>query len=221
MDAMGIQSMIVSDARALMGSCVEGNVQLEERAAQYGSRFLGYLTFNPLYGAALTARFEDFFSREFFVGFKTLCDYWQTPITDERFVPMFEYANKHRLPILSHTWEGTCDRPGMFTEIVQRYPDAAFILGHSGGGDAGRREAEQLALTSPNVHLEWCGSFCSSIPWEETLDKVGTDRVVFGTDAIFHDFAWELGRFLSLDLPFDVIRPILGENMTRILESRR
>ena len=51
----------------------------------------------------------------------------------------------------------------MAREIVARYPDLALILGHSGGTDAGRREAEDLAGEFPNVFLEWCGSFCSPV----------------------------------------------------------
>ena len=77
------------------------------------------------------------------------------------------------------------------------------------------------AAANPNVYLEWCGSFCSGIPWEETITQVGSDRVVFGTDAFGHDQAWELGRFLSLDLPAQTLLPILGQNIRRILAGRK
>jgi predicted TIM-barrel fold metal-dependent hydrolase len=109
----------------------------------------------------------------------------------------------------------------MFKNLVKRYPHVSFLLGHSGGGDKGRREAEELAQKHPNVYLEWCGSFCSTIPWEETLGRVNPRQVVFGTDAMAHDFNWELGRLLSLDLPDRTLLPILGGNMRRILAMRR
>lgn len=118
-----------------------------------------------------------------------LCGYWGIPVTDPRFEPAYRYANRHRLPILFHTWDGPYDQPGLLKDIVKRHPQAIFVLGHAGGGDGGRRDAEELARAHRNVYLEWCGSFCSRIPWEETLARVGERQVVFGTDGLFHDFA--------------------------------
>jgi hypothetical protein len=109
----------------------------------------------------------------------------------------------------------------MFKKVVQRYRNLQLLLGHSGGLDKGRREAEQLAREHRNVYLEWCGSFLSSIPWEETIAAVGRHRVVFGTDAMAHDMRWELGRLLSLNAPDSTLIPILGGNMRRILALRR
>jgi hypothetical protein len=213
--------MLVSGAQALAGDPVAGNRMLEKQLRPYGRRFRGYFVFNPHYEKELRRGLDAFFAGGFFVGFKTLCDYWRVPITDARFSAMLQYADRHRLPILNHTWTGPYDSPGMFNDIVKRYPGAMFLLGHSGGTDTGRRQAEELAASNHNVYLEWCGSFCSSIPWEETLAKVGADKVVYGSDGMSHGLAWELGRLLSVNLPDATIRPILGDNIRRILALRR
>jgi len=217
----GISAMLVSGAQALAADPVTGNRALEKQLRPYGRRFRGYLAFNPHYEKELARRLDAFFASGFFVGFKTLCDYWRVPVTDARFSAMLEYADRHRLPILNHTWTGSYDSPAMFSDIVKSYPNAIFLLGHSGGTDAGRRHAEELAAGNDNVYLEWCGSFCSSTLWEETLAKVGADRVVYGSDGMSHGIAWELGRLLSVNLPDATIRPILGDNMRRILALRR
>jgi len=220
MDRLNIATTIVSGLHALFSDPVEGNELLESSTRPYGRRFRGYLAFNPFYDTELVPCLDEFFSHEFFVGFKLLCDYWGVPVTDARFEPVWEYANRHHLPILLHTWEGAHNSPAMLAEIVKAYPAAAFLLGHSGGGSVGRREAEALALSSENVYLEFCGSFTSDIPWERTIARVGSSRVLFGTDQTFHDPAWELGRLLSLDLPWETLRPILGANIRRVLASR-
>ena len=134
---------------------------------------------------------------------------------------MWEYANRRRLPILIHTWGGGYDSPALLKDIARKYPEASFLLGHTGGSDTGRAEAEALALENPNVYLEWCGSFCSSTLWEDTLKKVNPRQVVFGTDAVAHGIPWELGRLLSLDVPDKILVPILGANMRRILARRK
>ena len=218
---VGVKTMIVSGLNALIGEPVSGNAELEEKLSPHGELFKGYVGFNPKYADALAGRLDDYFSRPFFVGFKTLCDYWRVPITDPRFKPMLDYADKHRLPILNHTWNGTFDSPAMFTDIVREYPDSQFILGHSGGGNAGRAEAEKLANENANVWLEWCGTFCSTIPWEDSFTRVGPEKMIFGSDAFCHNLTWELGRMLSMDIPEERIRPMLGDHMRAILAKRR
>jgi predicted TIM-barrel fold metal-dependent hydrolase len=221
MKALGVRTALVSGLQAALGAPVEGNDLLERVVRSHTDRFQGYLTFNPFYAEALVRGFDRWFAGPFFAGFKTLNDYWRVPITDPRFKPMWTYAERHRLPVLMHTWQGTYDSPAMCGDLVKRYRNVAFIFGHSGGTDGGRREAEELAPGNPNVYLEWCGSFCSGIPWEETLQRVSPKQVVYGTDAMAHDMHWELGRLLSLDVPDETLLPILGANMRRVLARRR
>jgi predicted TIM-barrel fold metal-dependent hydrolase len=219
MDSLGIQTMIVSGMQALLGEAVTGNELLEEVLLPNSDRFKGYLGFNPFYADALVKNFDRYFAGKFFVGFKTLCSYWNVKMDDPRFKPMWAYANKHRLPILNHTWGK--DDIIQLRGVVKKYPHAHFLLGHSGGSEDGRLEAETLAQENPNVYLEWCGSFCNTVSWEKTLQKVSPKQVVFGTDAMAHDINWELGRLLSLDVPDKILIPILGQNMRRILAQRR
>ena len=221
MKAAGIETMMISGLQSLMGGPVSGNDLLEKVLKPHAGRLLGYVAFNPFYADELVPELDRYFAGSIFVGFKTLCDYWNVPITDSRFTPMWEYAQRHRLPVLSHTWDGRYDSPAQFKDLVRQYPDVSFLLGHSGGGERGRVEAVDLARNNPNVFLEWCGSFCCRTPWEKTLREVGAEQVVFGTDAMAHDIHWELGRLLSLDVPDEVLVPILGTNMRRILAMRR
>ncbi len=193
---VGVKTMIVSGLQALMGGPVEGNDLLESVLKPHTDHFAGYVGFNPFYAEELLPQLDRYFSGPVFIGFKTLCDYWAIPITDMRFKPMWDYANRHHLPVLNHTWQGNHDSPAMFDELATRYPNVQFLIGHAGGGDAGRREAEALARNHRNVYLEWCGSFCSAVTWEEPLRTVDHRQIVFGTDAMVHDINWELGRLL-------------------------
>lgn len=221
MNRLGIDTAIVSGTEALFSDPVAGNLALEKALRGYQDRFLGYVGFNPWYAPELEASLDTFFSSPFFVGFKLLCDYWRVPVTDPRFETVWAYADRHRLPILLHTWQGPYNSPHMLKEIVKKYPDAKFLLGHSGGGDVGRQEAEELAIANPNVYLEWCGSFTSKTPFEDTIRRVGSQQIIFGTDAVPHSPAWEIGRLLSLDVPDETLLPILGSNMREILQARR
>jgi predicted TIM-barrel fold metal-dependent hydrolase len=221
MDALGQRTMIISGLQALLGSAVVGNRQMADLLKPYADRLLRYLVFNPFYAEGLTPHFDTWFADPQCVGFKILCDYWKIKVTDARFNPMWDYANRHRLPVLIHTWEGEWDSPAMLRDIAGQYPDLSLLLAHCGGTDAGRLEAEAMAAEFPNVFLEWCGSFCSARLWEDTLKTVPAKQVIYGTDAAGHDINWELGRLLSLDVADEILTPILGLNMRRILARRR
>ncbi|MBI2442194.1 MAG: amidohydrolase family protein [Lentisphaerae bacterium] len=219
-DALGVRLMLVSGLEGLLGpDPIEGHQKLVRALRPHRRRLRPYFGFNPRFADILAPRLGQIMRD--FAGFKTLCDYWAVNIADERFRPMWEHAQAHCLPILNHTWEGTINSPAMLKAVVKRYPRAIFLLGHSGGGDTGRAEAEELAAAHANVYLEWCGSFCSATPWEDTLRRVSTGKVVYGSDAYCHGVPWELGRLLSLNLPDAALVPVLSANMRRILALDR
>jgi predicted TIM-barrel fold metal-dependent hydrolase len=222
LDRLGITQMISCPEEAQFANSLNGNIKTENEIKAfkaYKERIFGYLVFNPIYSDIIVPKFDNLFKSGFFRGFKLLSDYWNVPFTDRRYIPVWEYANKHNLPILLHTWDGNYGTPSLLKDIAPKYPNAKFLLGHSGGGNKGRIEAEELALANNNVYLEWCGSFLCTIPWEETIERVGNKKIVFGTDTYFHEPAWELGRLLSLNIPDSSLVPILGGNMRNILNE--
>jgi hypothetical protein len=219
MDRHGIAKTCLIGEAAMMGDPVAGNRETAELARRHPGRFMGYVVFNPHYARELDEKTLDGFFRDpFFVGFKLLASYWQVPYDDPRYTPVWEYAERHHLPILMHTW-GREAEP--FRAIAPRYPHAKFILGHTGGSDSGRRLSVELAQLSPNIYLDYCAAFCSHIPWCELLTQVDKTRLVFGSDAGPHNEAYELGAFLSMPVPDAELVPILAENFDRILADRR
>ncbi len=221
MDKSGVRHAVVSSMVALSGDPVAGNRTLAADLSRYPDRFSGYLTCNPHYETMMAPLLDKFFADKFFVGFKLHPDGWQVPLGDSRYEYVWEYADRHALPILLHTWNGATSSPRMLADTVKKYPRALFLLGHSGGGDAGRREAVDLVLANPNVLLEFCGSFTSSIPWDDTIARVDARRVLFGSDTFLHDLSWELGRLLSTPVPDSQLAPILGANMQAILDKQK
>lgn len=221
MDRLGQNMMIFSGMQALLGAAVTGNDLMDRLLQPHADRMKAYVGFNPHYADDILPRLDNYFAGPVFIGLKLICSYWRVPVTDPRFRPMWEYADRHALPVLLHTWDGGYDSPAMLHDIVKLYPNVSFLCGHSGGGNKGRHEAQELAAEFPNVYLEWCGSFCSTVRWEDTLKKVSPGQIVFGTDAMAHDVDWELGRLLSVDAPDETLAPILGQNMGRILAMRK
>ncbi|MBR4673740.1 MAG: amidohydrolase family protein [Victivallales bacterium] len=213
MDRYGVDKMVLTH----LDKGMQGNQELEKVTAPYPGRFLGNFVYNPKLAEEYNETIMDeFFGRGFFVGFKLLAAYWKIPYSDPSYTPVWEYAEKHHLPILMHTSSDVKDLMG----IPEKYPHAKFILGHSGLSDTGRLQAYQLAERSENVYFEFCGTFVSTISWKEGIERFGNHRFVFGSDTAHHSEAYELSGFLSIPLPDEILKPILSDNYQRMLDDR-
>ncbi len=237
----GIDRFVSQPETALFGQAVEGNRMVEDAFRQYAKElakdtsadpalchaelmrhFCGNLFYNAIYSDLYTEEVLDaFFSGGYFCGFKILPEYLEVDVADPRFIPCFEYADRHHMHILIHTWEGKFGTALQCAEVAKQYPNATFVFGHTGGGTQGRYQCEQIAQDPQyaNCVFEFCGSFTTPVRWEDSLKKIDFRRVVYGTDTIVHDIAWEMGRLLSLAIPEEQIEAILGRNMQRVLSQ--
>lgn len=102
------------------------------------------------------------------VGIKLAHAHQQIRLDDERFYPIYEIAGRYGKPMYLHT--GTSPNPGTryepeyadalyLEEAVQKYPDAVFILGHTGYDTKAKAltyvdSAIYMAATYDNVYLE-------------------------------------------------------------------
>ncbi len=101
-------------------------------------------------------------------GIKLAHAHQQMRFDDERFYPIYELAGRYGKPMYLHS--GTSPNPGTrfepeyadpvyLEEAIKMYPDAIFILGHTGYDTKIRaltyvNSAIRLAQTYPNVYLE-------------------------------------------------------------------
>ncbi len=213
MDKFAISHSMVMGSHALGSKNLVGSMELAEQAGQYRDRIHGYMVFNPHQHNDFSEEIlEKCFADGFFVGFKTLSGYWRVAHSDPRYKVMLEFADKHSLPILLHTWNDLAT----LWDVVPHYKNIKFIVAHCGGGDSGRIDAVKLAQEFSNVYLETCGTFTASLPLADAIGTLGSHRFIFGTDAALHDIAYEMGAFLSIPLPDEVLKPILTDSFRNI-----
>lgn len=223
MERLGITKICSQSEAELFGEPIVGNRMLEQAIGEKKGRFLGNLVINPVYAELYTDELLDsYFAGGYFRGLKLIPEYIGVEIGDPRLAPIFRYADRHRLYILVHSWEGRFGTAQQIADTAVLYPNAVFVIGHSGGGNTGRRQCEAIAQNPKykNCRFEFSGSFTSDISWNSTLEKIDYRRVLFGTDTIVHNMAWEMGRLLSLDLPDEWLRAILGQNMQDVLNRK-
>jgi hypothetical protein len=219
MDRCGVSVVISSHHVALTGDPFRGNAALTRDALEREpSRFLGYYTWNPHYAAEQERELATFPPHEGFVGFKVHPSEHGVPLTDPRYSPLFDYANAHRLPVLSHTWGGSSvDSPELVSEVASRHPDMPFLMGHSGFGawDASVRVAHEC----PNVYLELCAAYSVRGVIEKFVREIGSERVLYGTDLPWFDPAYVIGTVVWAEITDDDRRNILYRNAARLFPA--
>jgi len=137
-------------------------------------------------------------------------------LTDPSWEYALKFADERALPVLFHTWGGSkYDGGEIMMKLVQKYPRIKFFIGHSLYGEW--EMAERIVKeSSGNVWLE-----LTAIPGEYGLvemlaEKVGSDRLLYGTDLPWFDEYQGVGGILSTELAEEDMRNILYRNAERI-----
>jgi len=128
-----------------------------------------------------------------FRGIKDYGSYNHVPFGTDAMLPFYERASEQGLPVLFHTGVSMFDSersrvfadPGGLGALAAAIPDLRIIIGHCGGGAFFGR-AYELALSHPNIYLEFSG-----VPphlLEEHFFEKGLDlnlipgKIIFGSD---------------------------------------
>ena len=199
MDECGVRMLVFSHHSSLF--CPElSNRPSVEAVRRHPDRLRAYCAVNPNHPeqlAADLATLDDL--ADVYVGFKFLPDYHGIALTDERYAPAWEYANRRELLVLTHTWGGSpLDGPAVLREVVTRYPRVKLLLGHSCHGDWDGAVA--LARDFPNIFLELTALFDDRGIIEKFVNEAGSDRMLFGTDLPWFDPHQAVGVLLNADI---------------------
>ncbi len=130
--------------------------------------------------------------------------------------PIIELLIERQLPALIHSGHPIFSLPWSIEELVRRYPEARIILGHMGHGNIVYINAAiDVAVRNPNVYLETSGMPMHS-KIREAVERVGPDRVMYGSDTPFHHPTVELAKVRVSGLSSDQATGVLGENGRRL-----
>lgn len=148
------------------------NELVEQEVAAWPGRLYGFASLRVdqwnVNGPDQLARLETALHQDHMVGIKLAHGHQQFRFDDPRFYGIYEIAGRLKKPVYLHT--GTSPNPGTRTEppyadpaylelAIQRFPDAIFILGHTGYDSAAvsltfTDSAIALAQRYSNVYLE-------------------------------------------------------------------
>ena len=154
-------------------------------------------------------------------GIKLHPDIQQFPVDDPRCTLIYELCSEYHLPILMHTGDKRYDysNPNRLIPMLRRFPELTVIGAHLGGWSIWEEVSDQLK-DIPNLYYDCSSSF----PWigpegvQHCIQKLGTDRVMFGTDYPMWEPKQELESFFAMGLAEEERTAILSENAKRIFQ---
>ena len=195
------------------------NAELEQAMKKYPDRIKGYYLFNPNYPERYLEHMDDILNVEGYIGFKFLPTYHNYPLDGENYREAFEFADKHSLVILMHTWghNDPHNAPRHVEMIAKKYKNIKIIMGHSAPGELD--EAIKVVKNYDNVYLDLCDIHRHSGIVDKMVENVGADRVLFGTDAPWYDHTYCLGSVLFSHISDEDKYKIIYANAIKLISK--
>lgn len=109
----------------------------------------------------------------------------------------------YNMPILFHAFYKAHDqllyetRGNHIANIARRYPELKIIMAHLGGS---AYHAIPTIRNIPNVWVDMCSSIYRGDELQYTIEQIGADRIMFGTDVPSVNPIVNRGKVEELDL---------------------
>lgn len=152
---------------------------------------------------------------------------------DPKLIPIYEFAEKHELPIVIHTGITGIGanirgggglkldhaRPIYVDNIASQFPNVTFIMAHFGW--PWYEEALAVAYHKANVYIDISGWSPKYIPQTviRYMDSLLQDRVLFGSDYPMIRPSRIIAELKQLNLKEQTIKKVLFENALQILNK--
>ena len=126
--------------------------------------------------------------------------------------PLIEELVARDMPVLIHCGHPIFTLPWSIEELAVSLPEAKIILGHMGHGNIVYiNGAIDVAERNPNVYLETSGMPMHT-KIAEAFERVGPHKVMYGSDAPFHEVGVEIRKVQVSGLGPEQIDRVLDKN---------
>jgi predicted TIM-barrel fold metal-dependent hydrolase len=130
--------------------------------------------------------------------------------------PLMELAGDRGLPVLIHSGHPIFTLPWSIEELAVNFPAVKVVLAHMGHGNVVYINASiDIAERNPNVYLETSGMPMHT-KIREAVERVGVERVMYGSDVPLHHPAVEILKVRVSGLEPEPVERVLGANARRL-----
>ncbi len=215
MDQAGIAKAAISGYLNAPGPNPDSLKTIAAAVEKYPDRLIGYARLDPWFDEACIQTLEDGVKNLGIRGVKLHPAHYTLfpfgPLT----VKLARRAGELGLPILFHCGDEMMCLPYQIDRLAAQCPDTRIILAHIGGFFSGEA-ALNVAERRPNVWVD-----TSEIPLpgmvRKAVDRLGAEKVLFGTDAPCCDIRLEIMKVKLAQLTPEQESLVFCENYARMM----
>jgi len=195
-----------------------GNGYIAEFVKRYPNRLIGFACIVPRWYKLAVQEVERAAKQLNMKGLKlhpaANCWHANSPLV----YPVVEKAIELGLPMLFHSGHDEYSHPHNLGDLAKRYPEATFIMGHT--GEEAVIEGIEVARQNENIFIDTTGSYNLYHILHHAIDRIGEDRIVFGSDFPAYNPGPEIAKVRDVDLNDRQVEKIMGENMAKLLKLK-
>ncbi|MGD8780962.1 MAG: amidohydrolase family protein [Ignavibacteria bacterium] len=215
----GIKKMCVSHTFTFLYDSIEGNLLTLNAVKKYPDLFL--------FGGLLDPRWDEKKIEKEFFNVDPEVSMWnemhpalqEYPISGEGYKIILDLVRKNPKPVLFHTDQNDrYSKPGQMEELMKLYPEIPFIIGHSGNVIGGFEIAVDIIKKYDNAFLDstFSRNYLGIMKW--MIQKVGAEKILFGTDMPFLNGAAEIGKMYEPGISDNERQKIFHDNAAKLLQ---
>lgn len=184
----------------------------------YPNRFAGFARVDPWQGEAALRELRRALEDLGLVGLYLHPFEEQFAANDEIVFPLVELLRDRGLPLLLAGGYPVFSHPSQIGDLARQFPEVTIIATHGGQINISGlllADATRMLRANPNVIMETSGIYREDFI-EDTVNELGAERVVFGSNAPYMDQGFEAARIRLAHLDEATKDAIGGENIRHL-----
>jgi uncharacterized protein len=138
------------------------------------------------------------------------------PLTDPRMSALVGQARRLGHPVYMVCLDRAGCRVTDLVELARQYRTVPLVLGHTGIGNIDYYAVDLLAPV-PNILLETSGGYSGVLRY--AIDRLGIDRVLFGSEFPLQHPAVELAKYQAIEITPAQWQRVAWDNAIRLLDG--
>jgi predicted TIM-barrel fold metal-dependent hydrolase len=209
MDAAGISRAVLCTVDQFLAvKNREGNDEVIRAVKRWPHRFWGLAAANPWFQDEAVEELRRSLDAGL-VGLKIHSPLQGFLLSDPLVHPLVEICRSFGGVVYAHTGTPITAEPFQLAELARTFPDVPMVMGHMGFTDFWY-DAVPAALQSDNIHLET--SLIDIMNIATAIEKVGSRRILFGSDYPESDLGLEVEKMSLLEMKGDERHRIMSAN---------
>ena len=189
----------------------------------YSDFLLAYAVYNPNFSGESLNLIRNLMDDKRFVGVKIHPSWHSCYPYDAKYTKFWEYADHNSLVVLTHSWNPhVANRaqkysdPFFFEQIIEKYRDMRLILAHAGGRGEYLYRVIELLEKHENLYVDFAGDIFTPGLIEEYVMRLGSERLLFGTDMPWIDVRFYITDLMHTDISNTDKANIFGLNAIKL-----